>query len=239
MASFIWQRDPHEAFRNPYEYGAQEQFLSEANALLTAFHGLLSDRWKLFSRDEQTLEKATWMLSIDLVDALSECASLLDEKRHRPAARMFRDAVETMDVLRVLHGGTELAASALFKWYSNETIPHRECRNYLRQIYGEQVAEQRRKYYVQLSKFTHRTYRTLLDSYSIGGDNNLIHDSLRQSRLLVLPQTIAVYLAVLADLIVQASKCLVDTAAIQADDAAAARTASLDSHTVDRRFEPQ
>ena len=33
MASFIWDRDPQEAIRNPYEYNAQKQFHREAITL--------------------------------------------------------------------------------------------------------------------------------------------------------------------------------------------------------------
>lgn len=72
MASIVWGRHPQEAYDNPYEYEAQAQFVREAIELLTQFQ-LKLDRFTMaFHRDDQTLEKATWMLAIDLIDALFE-----------------------------------------------------------------------------------------------------------------------------------------------------------------------
>jgi hypothetical protein len=235
MTSIVWGRHPQEAYNNPYEYEAQEQFFREAKSLLDDFNIRLDQRTLYYHRDDQSLEKATWMLSLDLVDSLLECLDLLREKRHRPASRLFRDAVETMDFLKVIHSNTERGRLALEQWYLNRTIRHSECRAHLREIEGEETAKVRKAYYEELSKFTHRSYRALLHSFSLGRDNLLVHDS-HSRGLLVLPQTIAAYLAILADLIVQASDCLKDTKAIPADGIDTAWFTSLEAETVPRRF---
>lgn len=121
MASIVWGRHPQEAYDNPYEYDAQDQFVREAKELLTQLQ-LKLDRFTMaFHRDDQTLEKATWMLALDLIDALLESVQLFEEKRHRIAFRLFRDVVETMDLLRVLHSNKPLAMKALHLWYEDET----------------------------------------------------------------------------------------------------------------------
>ena len=206
MASFVWGRDPQEAFNNPYEYKAQEQFIREAKAFLLKMVSVLDTYNMKFGRDDVGLTKATWMLLVDLIDSLSECLTLIEEKRHRVAARLFRDAVETLDLLKLLHSGTSKASKTLEKWYENEVISHCEARKLLKETKGDSAAQMRNDYYRQLSKFTHRTYRTLLDSFVLGAGNKLAHDSHSSSKLLVLPHTISAYYAVLSDLIIQFSE---------------------------------
>jgi hypothetical protein len=235
LTSIIWGRHPQEAYDNPYEYEAQDQFLREASALLDDLNIRLDQYTMEFHLDDKSLEKARWMLALDLVDSLAECARLLKEKRHRAAARLFRDTVETIDLLKVLHSKTAKAESTLQKWYDNESIPHRESRMYLQEIEGQEVAMQRKKFYEELSKFTHRTYKALSHSYSLGSGDMLVHDS-HSMGLLVLPQTIASYLAILADLIQQATDCLGAIAAIPPEHIWCAWLTSLEDHIVPRRF---
>ena len=150
-------------------------------------------------------------------------------------ARVFRDAVEAIDVMRFLHSGSANAASALRKWYGNETISHGEVRKLIEQLDGAEAANQRRVFYQELSKFTHRTYRALLHSVSLGRDDLLVHDS-HGSGHLVLPQTIAAYMAVLADITVQASGSVSATGLLSVDEVVEAWGVALESHTVPRRF---
>jgi hypothetical protein len=189
-----------------------------------------------YHRDERSLGKATWMLAHDLVDALLDGVLLVQEKRHRVAARVFRDCVETIDLLTVLHAGGPKASSTLVTWYENRSIPHRDCRAHLEAIGGAEAAKRRRAYYDELSKFTHRTYRALNASYSLGRGDLLVHDSYSRERMLVLPHVVAAYLAVLADLIVQAAMVL--DKAIPQEEVRDAWSQALESHTVPRRFEP-
>lgn len=236
MPSIVWNRDPQEAYENPYEYGAQEQFLREALALLADLNVRLSDYTLQYHRDEKTLAKATWMLSIDLIDALTECAHLLKLKRHRVAARLFRDCVETIDFLKVLHSGTPASTDVLAKWYSNTSPTHRESRHYIKQTKGAAVHDQRNLFYQQLSKFTHRSYRALLDSYSLGRNDMLVHDSYSMG-LLASPQAIASYLAVLAALIFEAVNSLGETQILSLDNLNLAIQSSFEVDIVPRRFE--
>jgi hypothetical protein len=234
MTSIVWGRLPQEAYENPYEYEAQAQFLREANSLLAAFRAGLNRSIMTYHRDDRTLEKATWMLANDLVDALIEIAQLIEEKRHRVAARLFRDCIETIDFLTVLHSGTELATRALNSWYENHTIGHAESRQHIEAVEGSPSAGQRRAFYNQLSKFTHRTYLCLQDSYSLGQGELLVPDTYFASRMLVQPQTIAAYMAVLSSLILEAASSLSSASALPSDEISRALHAALETDTVPR-----
>lgn len=237
MVSIVWGRDPQEAHDNPYEYEAQEQFVREAKELLTQLQIKLDQFTMSFHRDEQTLEKATWMLALDLIDALLESVQLFEEKRHRIAFRLFRDVVETIDLLHVLHSSKPLAEKALRLWYEDKTIPHIESRKHIEETSGSETAQKRRDYYLQLSKFTHRTYCALQKSFSLGRGDMLVHDT-HSMGLLVLPQTIASGLSVLADLIIQATESLKQCGPLEPEDVANAWLVAIELHTVPRRFAP-
>lgn len=235
MPSIVWGRHPQEAYDNPYEHEAQRQFLRECDALLRELIKRLRPHTLKYHRDEQSLQKATWLLTMDLLASLLDCVALLEESRHRPAARVFRDSVETIDLMRVLHSDSPNAVPALKKWYGNETISHGEARKLIEALDGAEAAIQRRAFYKELSKFTHRTYRALLDSVSLGRDDLMVHDS-HGSGLLVLPQTIAAYMAVLGDITIQATGSVSSTGLLSSDEVVEAWGLALEIHTVPRRF---
>jgi hypothetical protein len=236
MSSFVWGRDPQEAFDNPYEYDAQEQFVREAKVFLKRMTEALDGYNMKFNKADVGLKKATWMLLQDLVDSLYECLVLIQEKRHRVASRLFRDVVETLDLLKLFHSGTEKASRTLEKWYENEVISHGKARDYLKDVEGEAVANARRDYYRQLSRFTHRTYRPLLHSYVLGRGDKLVHDNHSPSKLLVLPQIISAHYAVLGDLIIQVAEIARLGGLIKSSYIEEAWLAALEEKRVPRRF---
>lgn len=237
MPSIVWGRHPQEATDNPYEYAAQAQFVREATALLKQLNSDLDKFTMKFHRDEESLEKATWMLVLDLVDALREITNLLVDGRHRVAFRLFRDVVETIDLLSVLHASNPMAERTLRDWYKDRTISHVDSRKHIEEMHGSDPANARREYYKQLSKFTHRTYRALAKSYTLGHGDMLVPDTHRPD-MLVPPQTVAAGFAVLADLIKQATKCISKCGPLSCDEIAAAYELSWEPDTIPRRFGP-
>lgn len=237
MRSLVWGRHPQEAFDNPYEYEAQDQFVREATKWLVEIRTLLDRSTLKFHRDDQSLEKATSILAQDLVDSLIETKVLIEEKRHRIASRLFRDCVETIDFLLFLHSDSNAKDRTLKLWYGNQTVRHGELRKHIEAVEGQDAANKRRRFYDELSKFTHRTYRSLLDSYSLGRDDLLVHDSHSKTGMLVLPQVVSAYLAVLDSLIQEASQALVFSSEISCEEMHNVWTAALEVHTVVRRFE--
>jgi hypothetical protein len=236
MPSIVWNRHPEEAYENPYEYAAQEQFVREARKLLDSLF-VSYDRFNLtFSRDDRSLQKAIWMLQIDALDALRDGLETVTAKQHRIAGRLFRDVIETLDLAAYLQSGTPAAQRNLRKWYQDEVVPHRIYRDYIRTTFGEKLAIERRDFYGQLSKFTHRTYRALLKGYSLGRDDLLVYDSHHPSGSLVLPQTIAAFYAILADLITLYCDEASARGILALGEVDQAWKESLETETVPRRF---
>lgn len=235
MPSIVWGRHPQEAYDNPYEHEAQLQFLRECDALLREIIKRLRPHTLKYHRDEQSLQKATWLITMDLLASLLDCVALLKEKRHRPVARVFRDAVEAIDVMRYLHVKSSKSEVALKKWYANDTISHGEIRKLIEALDGVEAATERRVFYQELSKFTHRTYRALLHSVSLGRGELMVHDS-HGSGFLVLPQTIAAYMAVLGDITIQATGSVSSTGLLSSYEVVEVWGVALETHTVPRRF---
>lgn len=236
--SFVWSRDPEEAYSNPYEYDAQRQFAGEARRVLTRLEELVNPRRLRFRVDDHSLEKALWMIRTDVIDSLQEALTLLDEQRHRPAARLFRDAVECADLALALATDTAFAEHWLPRWYLNESPPHRAVREALAAKKGSTAAANRAAHFRQLSKFAHRTYRALLKSYSVGRDELLVHDRWSPNNLLVLPGTIAGYYAILADLICMVVSQWTETSVLTVEAAAELWASCLESESAQRRFAP-
>lgn len=198
MPSFIWDRSPEEAYQEPYEYPAQEQFLREAQKVLDGlFKELCSDDLR-FKRDETTKEKAVWMLYIDALDSLRDCLQLLKDKKHRIAARVFRDIIESLDLAALFISDTEYSKKQLQKWFNDEIIPNRVYRDFLKSKIRDDKIRDKIYFYRMLSKITHRTYRTLAYGYVLGRHEYLAYEGEAESDILIPPHTISMYLALLA-----------------------------------------
>jgi len=201
MLNFIWTREPSEAYLNPYEYAAQEQFVREALKVLDEFKKHMGNYNRKFSRDDTSLDKAIWMLQMDAIDSLLECHNLLSNKKHKIAGRLFRDTIEVLDLASFFNAKSERSKNLLKKWFKDEVIPNREFRNYIKENQGEKKAKQLASFYSQLSKLNHRTYRSLAYGYILGKNEMLVYDGFQKSDLLVFPGTISMYYSLLANLI--------------------------------------
>jgi len=199
MKNFIWSRNPKEAYENPYEYEAQEQFSREAFKVLSGFIKHLKSYDLKFTRDERSLEKALWMLFLDAVDSLLECHNYLTEKNHKIAGRLFRDAFEVMDLSALFSSGTDKSKRLLEKWYDDKVIPNREYRDYIKKHISVELAEKHRVFYSQISKINHRTYKSLAYGYVLGGENKFAYDGFQKSKILVYPGVLSMYYSLLAN----------------------------------------
>lgn len=247
MPSQVWGRDPHEAFENPYEYEVQEQFTREAGTILTHLYRFLnSDRFRYLDED-QSSAKAVWLLAMDALDSLCDCLTALSRKEHRTAGKLFRDIMESMDLAAYFHSGTPKSVSSLQQWYADDIVPHREYRDYVKQTEDAEAARSLAKHYSSLSRFTHRSYRAILDGYSRGVNDRLVHDrtgklhgdSENSATMLVLPHTIASYYAVLANLVLDYSSELSRLDLISHEEIQASFNTFLEPGTVQRRFYPK
>ncbi|WP_216612389.1 hypothetical protein [Vibrio sp. RE86] len=236
MASFVWGRDPQEAYRNPYEWDANKQFSIEARAILDRFFAVLMNKDICFEKSETSFNKAEWMLLTDATDSLIEALENLDKSKHRITSRLFRDVVENLDLLTYFRAETHQSQKDLRKWFKGEFIPHRVSREHLRETDGESARKQRAKYYQELSAFTHRTYKALCDSYTLGQGNKLVYDTDAVSRMMVPPQTLSAYYCVLSDLIIHLSNSLQQSELITKEQLASYWLAVVETDSVPRRF---
>jgi hypothetical protein len=236
MPSFVWNRDPREAYSEPYEYPGHEQFAREAKTLLRVLGEHYTQKDAAFTRDDVTREKAVWMLQVDSLEALEDCLSCIVEKKHRIAARLFRDALETQDVSWYLAKAGIAADAHLKDWFANEVIPHRVARDFVKRVHGTERFEELRSLYGGLSKYTHRTYRALAMSYVLARDQKLAYDGFRRDSSLVLPHVISFCYAVLAMLIKRLVEVAIATEQLTAERAEAMWVGSLEIHSVPRRF---
>nr|BAL58680.1 hypothetical conserved protein [Candidatus Acetothermum autotrophicum] len=205
MLSKLWHQPLEEVRQKPYDYIAQEQFLREARILLNKLLEAFARYNLTFHVDDRSLKKAVWMLQMDALETLRDCVWLIEQKKHRIVGKMFRDIVESLDLAALFYHQGEANRKDLDKWYNDEIIPHKRYRDYL----NPDDSEARKYLYQQLSNWTHHTYSTLKNSYVLGRDNLLVHDStsrdvnstLEHGGLLGTPQTISEYMWMIATLI--------------------------------------
>lgn len=238
--NFIWTRDPKEAYSNPYEYEAEEQFSRESYNLLVGLKEKLELFNRTFHRDDRSLEKATWMLLIDAIDSLLECHNFLLNKKHKVAGRLFRDAIEVIDLSSLFMSKTEKSKKLLEKWYNDEIIPNRDYRNYIENQKGKEDAEKYRKYYSQISKFNHRSYRTLAYGYLKNRNGNLVYDGfttdLNNSHLRVFPGIISMQYVLLANCILILLTAIEKSKLISKTDIDDIWTKSIEKIPLQRKF---
>ena len=245
MPSQVWGRDPQEAFEEPYEYGIQDQFAREARSLLTRFYQFLNSDRHRYTIEEKSRQKAVWLLAMDALDSLHDCLKALTRKEHRVAGKLFRNVMESMDLAEFFHSGKD--KSKLDIWYADKFVAHSKYRDYVGKTRSPQEADLRTTRYKSLSRFIHRSYRAILDGYTRGRNDRLVHDGTGalygndegSSTLIVLPQIIDSYYAVLADLTLEYATELSKLDLVTGDEIHDAFAKSLESVTIPRRFMPR
>jgi hypothetical protein len=236
MPSLVWDRDPEEAFKNPYEYEIQKQFVRESTIILEGFHKLMDKRNLRYPNDDISLEKALWILNYDSLDALQDCLEMLQIKKHKLAGRLFRDVWETIELANYFNRNTEKSRSDLTKWFNNEIISHSRVRDQIKKLVSTYHAKEKASYYRDLSQFTHRSYKAILKGYSLGRDNVIVNDSHSRTGALVLPHVISSYYACLASLIKYYSASIVECGSASKEDVDEVWKNGLEKETIERRF---
>jgi hypothetical protein len=189
-----------------------------------------------YKRDDTSKDKAIWMLLLDAIDSLIDSLDMLIDRRHRIAARVFRDVVEECDLALYFSYDVEASRDNLLKWYDNKIIPNRIVRKYIKNQISPEIAEKKVEFYRMLSKITHRTYRTLAYGYLLGRDEYIAYDGAAKTRMLVTPHTLAMYYALLGFMIKLVIDMIVTTKLLPNRTIEIIWAQSLDEETVPRRF---
>jgi len=238
MPSFVWERDINDAWNEPYEYEGQEQFHREASKALSLVKSHYAEKDMHFDRDEETLDKAIWLIQLDALEALVDALKLTEEKRHRIASRLFRDAVETMDISAYFYLAGDKAKKDLKKWYQNEVIPHKTFRNFIKDFECPDKAKGLSVLYSDLSKYTHRTHGAITKSYLLGRNNKIAYDGFSESGFRVLPHVISLSYAIIAILVKRFITIAEYTQQIDSEKTRSIWSEALEQETVPRRFGP-
>ena len=236
MPSFVWDRDIEEAYVEPYEYGAQEQFSREAKKVLTFLKNYYSRKNHTFSLDDRSREKAIWLLQVDGLDTLIDILNLIDEKKRRAESILFRSVLESLDLSFYFLIGGRGANSDLLKWYADEIVSHGKFRDFMKGSVSKDISAESKKLYKDLSKYTHRSYRAILKSYSKDQNNLLIYDGFIDSDILIPPQIISFSYALLGKLVRYFMEIAQATNQIDNDVIKQIWELGLEEETVPRRF---
>lgn len=236
MPSFVWDRDTGDAWDEPYEYEGQAQFHREAKKVLKCLKDHYAKKDMTFNRDEETIEKAIWLIQVDALEAIIDALNLTEEKRHRIAARLFRDAVETMDLSAYFYLSGDKGESNSRKWYKDQVVPHRVFREFIKEYECTDKAKKLGSLYRDLSKYTHRTFSALTKSYVMGRENKISYDGFSDSGFRVLPHVISFSYAAIAALIKRFIDVAISTNELSKADADRMWVESLEKETVPRRF---
>ena len=236
MASFVWNRDFEEAYRNPYEYAAQDQFVREAKKILSRLCKVLKKYNLHFCREDCSLQKAAWMLHNDSISALREAIALLAKGRHEFVGRIFRDVWESCQLVEYFLSGSPQSQRDLKKWFENEVITHGTIRDQLKKAGKNVEAEQRKQRHREFSKFTHRTYRALLKSYSLGKSDMMVYNN--YLKYPTAPHTISAFYAISGEMIFKALRSMKMSKFISENEAKKILRESLEKVTAPRKFSP-
>lgn len=197
MASIIWDRDSQEAINNPYEYLAEEQFVRESKCLIDKLEKLILNK-KNFYQNEKSLEKATWMLQVDVLFAFKDSIEVLDLKKHRLVGPLIRLMYENLHQIEYLNSSSKAAPKALSDWFENHSPSHNEYRNHIRNTKNKEHAELIKSQYAAYSKLTHRTYKSLLYNYALGAKSEEMDDHrIWYDEICPLRQSISMFYAII------------------------------------------
>ena len=193
MASTLWAKSLEEVVANPYDWSSYHSFIKESQQLLNILFPLLERHVLKYNKNDRSCDKALWMLMNDGLDTLRDCVFLMEYQKHRLVGKMFRHLVEVMDLACYFRANTTNSTNDLQRWYNDEIIPHRRYRDYLAKYLSQEKAKQSKDDHSNFSRWTHHTYRTLLNSYSLGRDDLMVYDS-HSPHTLTLPTTLSQYL---------------------------------------------
>jgi hypothetical protein len=239
MPSIVWGRDPQEAIEEPYEYECQDQFCREATNIINDLLSNMEQYTMTFTRDDRSVQKAIWMLQNDALDSLRDILDSLKVRKHRIAGKLFRDVIESLNLAAYFHAEVSSSRKYLNDWYEDEVIRHSRYRDYLSKEYGDEARKSSAEFYGSVSKFTHRTYHILLYGYVLGAEDKLSYDGyMADSGILILPQTISMYFAMLSHFIFIASGELHRRGLISESIIEDVWAKHLEKETVPRRFKP-
>ena len=171
MKSEIWdKKNDIKGFTVGYSIEQIELFENECEEFLNLVLRMSSYNNDQFQESENDLKKANWMILNEITSALLDCLEMLKKDNIRMASRVYRDVMENMHILELINKSEN--GNHLIKWYENEVISHRKYRDWLKRQ-DEELSELTRDVYRIYSKFAHRTFEPIFESYDLNDDKTI------------------------------------------------------------------
>lgn len=179
MASELWAMFEDHVI----EYGTTEEdiqlFFLEAESLLRGLNETYATL--CFRENDQSVNKAIWMLHTDALNTLQDCVLLLRYSRPLIVRKMYRDIYECLDRATLIREKGDDDQSALDEWYGNKFVKHRRFRDHLNSKFGRNekspsiASSSRKDQYELLSKWSHHCYDSLCELYSLDDSSQLVY----------------------------------------------------------------
>lgn len=170
MKSEIWDKNSKKAFTTGYSKKELDYFDKECEEFLTVVINLSASLNNTFSLNSKSIKKANWIILNDISCSLYDCLLELKKGNIRMSSRVFRDVMENMHLLVLLNKSEN--ENLLLKWFNNEVIEHGKYRSWLKKE-NEKLSELTRVVYRLYSKYAHRTYKPIFESYNISANENI------------------------------------------------------------------
>jgi hypothetical protein len=217
LKNFIWNRDPQEAMDNPYEWDAQKKFVKEANSFLREIRKHIIDK-NSFSINDQSREKAIWMLSLAALDSGIEITIALKRNQIQVVYHLLRSIQEALDLATYFTFENEDVPTKISRWFNGEIIQHGEFRKFLEKNGDKEKAERLKDIHRALSKFNHNSYPTLLYSFFLDKNGFIHHYGRYESNSFKPANTIAMLHAISSKIILELSNQLVSLGSLELSD---------------------
>lgn len=168
MNSSIWKIDFIEAYKIGYSKKEIESFMSEAELLLRQLINHFKSLDGKFSANKKDKKLLVYFILNELVCSLYDAVLALQNGNIRIASRIFREAMESRDIIKLVH--SKNGEKYVDKWFNDEYIRHSDFRKTLEDDKNG-LKGLTREVYQKYSKYTHRSYSVLIDSFSLEDEN--------------------------------------------------------------------
>lgn len=167
MKSAIWKTNYIKAYKTGYSIIEIESFISEAELLLRQLINHFKSLNYSYSVDRKDKKLLTYLILNEMIHSLYDAVLALQNGNIRMTSRVFREVMECRDIIKLIH--SENGEKYVDKWFKDEYIPHSDFRKILKDDKNG-LKELTRDIYQKYSKYTHRSYSAVIDSFTLEDD---------------------------------------------------------------------
>lgn len=164
MKSTIWKTDFIKAYQVGYSRNDIDSFISEAELLLRQLINHFKSLNGKYPADKKDKNLLVYLILNELINSLYDAVLALRNGNIRLTSRVFREVMECRDIIKLVH--SENGAKYVDKWFKDEYIPHSDFRKTLENNVNG-LKDLTRDIYQRYSKYTHRSYSAIIDSFTI------------------------------------------------------------------------